>query len=136
MVCQVINGQFHHINSPLYVADTSKSCSYMLFLNDKAKINSVCLLSIIKQTHDEAININDPFWAIYTLWDDKKLYITCFQFSITIKLHITYDIIYLPDRCEANAMSFVLLCNNKLHVKSSIETPQYELGFNYSIINN
>ena len=60
MACQVLNGQFCCINSP-YAADTSKSCSYTLFLNDKAKINSVCILSIIKQTHFEAININDNF---------------------------------------------------------------------------
>ena len=32
MVCQVSNGQFCCINSPLYTADTSKSYSYALFL--------------------------------------------------------------------------------------------------------
>ena len=138
MACQVLNGQFCHINSPLYVADTSKSCSYTLFLNDKAKINSVCLLSIVNQTHNEAININDNFWAISTLQNDKILYITCLQFSYTRKLSFPYDRIYLPDECEANAMSFVLLSNNKLHVESSIETPQYKIGFNRSCskINN
>ena len=35
-------------------------------------------------------------------------------------------------------MSFLLPPNNKLHVESSIETPQHKLGFNrsYSKINN
>ena len=35
-------------------------------------------------------------------------------------------------------MSFALLSNNKLHVESSIETPQYKLGFNrsYAKVNN
>ena len=42
MACQVSNGQFCHINCPLYAADTSKSCSNVLFLNDKSKINSAC----------------------------------------------------------------------------------------------
>ena len=44
-----------HIKSPLYVADASESCSYALFINDKAKINSVCILSVINQTQHEAI---------------------------------------------------------------------------------
>ena len=130
MACQVSNGQFCHINSPLYVADTSKSYSYTLFLNNKARINNVCIFSLINQTHNERININDNFWAIYALQADKKLYIklyiTCLQFSYTIKLHFQYDIIYLPDECEANAMSSVLVPNNKLHIKSSIRTPQYK----------
>ena len=75
---------------------------------------------------------------IFTLQDDKKLYITCLQFSFTIKLHFPYEIIYLSDRCEANAISFVLPSNNKVHVKSSIKTPQYKVGSNrsYSNINN
>ena len=86
MVCQISNRQFCHITSPLYTADTSKSCSYALFLNIKARINSVCILSIINQTHDEAININDNFGAISTFQDDKKVYITCLQFSYTINM--------------------------------------------------
>ena len=88
--------------------------------------------------HDEAININDDFWAVSTLQDDKKLYIMCLQLSYTIKLCFPYDIIYLLDQCEANATSFLLPSNNKLHVESSIETPQHKLGFNrsYSKIDN
>ena len=124
MACQVSNGQFCHINSPLYVADTSKSHRYTLLLKDKVKINSVCTLSVINQTQDEALNINDNFWEISTLQDDKKLYITCLQFSYTIKLHFPYDIISLPNSYEANAISFVLMSNNKLNVESSIEMPQ------------
>ena len=73
MACQVSNGQFCHINSSLCVADTSKSCCYVLFLNDKARITSDCILSLINQIHDEAINVNDNLWAISTLQDDTKL---------------------------------------------------------------
>ena len=45
---------------------------------------------------------------------------------------------YLPDRCEANAISLLLPSNNKLHVESSTETPQHKLGFkrSYSKINS
>ena len=67
MACQVSNGQFCHITSPLYAADTSNSCSYTLFLKDKVKINNVCILSVIDQTEDEALNIDENFWAISTL---------------------------------------------------------------------
>ena len=44
----------------------------------------------------------------------------------------------MPDECEANAISFLIPSNNKLHVKSPMETPQCNLGFNrsYSKINN
>ena len=62
MACQVSNGQFCHINSPLYISATSHSCSYALFLQDKESINKVCILSLISQTQDEASNINDIFW--------------------------------------------------------------------------
>ena len=47
MICQVSNGQFCHINPPLYAVDTSYSCSYALFLQDKDKINIFCILSVI-----------------------------------------------------------------------------------------
>ena len=138
MACQVPNGQFCCFHSPLYVADTSKSCSYTLVLNDKTKIKSFYILFVINQMQDEAININDNFGAISTLQDDKKLCLTCLQFSYTIKLHFPYDIIYLPGSCKANAASFVLLSNSKLHVESSIGTPQYKPGFkrSYSKISN
>ena len=126
------------VNSPLYMADISQFCSYALFLSNKARINSICILYIINQTQDEAININDNCLAIPTLQDDQKLCITCLQFSYTIKLHFPCDIIYLPDGCEVKATSFLLQSNNKLHVESSIETPQHKLGFNrsYSKIDN
>ena len=51
---------------------------------------------------DEAINISDNFLLISTLHSDKKVYITCLQFGYLIKLCFPYDIIYLPDGCEAN----------------------------------
>ena len=37
IACQVSNGQFCHINYPLYVANTSKLCSHAFFLKDKVK---------------------------------------------------------------------------------------------------
>ena len=33
---------------------------------------------------------------------------------------------------EANAISFLLPSNNKLHVKPPMETPQHKLGFSRS----
>ena len=132
MAYQVSNGQFCHINSHLYAADTSNSCSYTLFLKDKLKINYVCILSLIHQTQDEALNINDNFRAISTLQDNKKLYITCLQYSCTIKLHFPYCITYLPNGYEANAITFVLPSNNTLNIQSSIEATEYKLGFNRS----
>ena len=93
---------------------------------------------IINQTQDEAINSNDNFWAISTLQDNMKLYITCLQYSYTIMLNFQYDIIYLQNSCEANALTCVLPSNNKLNVEPSIEATEYKLGFNrsYSKINN
>ena len=45
---------------------------------------------------------------------------------------------YLPNGCEANAITFVLPSNNRLNVDSIIETSENKLGFNrsYSKINN
>ena len=51
MACQASNGQFCHINSPLYAADTSKSCSYALFQKKKVKINNfVYYLCVMAQS--------------------------------------------------------------------------------------
>ena len=138
IACQVSNGQFCHITSHLYAVDTSNSCSYALFLQNKDKINKFCILSVINQTQDAAININDNFLAISTLQNNKKIYITCLQHSYSIALHFPYDIIYLPNRCEANGITFVLLSNNQLNVDSIVEATENELGFNrsYSKINN
>ena len=121
-----------HINSPLYTANTLSSCSYAIFLPNKDKMSKFCILSVINQTEDEAFNINDNFWAISTLQGNKKLYITCLQYNYLIKSHFLYDIVYLPNGCEANAITFVLPSNNKLTVEPISETAEYKLGFNRS----
>ena len=84
---------------------------------------------MVHQMQDEAISINVNFWSISTLHSDKKVYITCLQFSYFIKIHFPYDIIYLPNGCEANAITFVLPSNNKLNVESIDEYPK-KLGLN------
>ena len=122
-------GQFCHINSPLYTAETLSSYSYALFLQNKDRINKFCILSGVNQTQDETININNNFWSISTLHDNKKVYITCLQLSYLIKLHFLYDMIYLPNGCEANAITFVLPSNNKLNVETIDESPKYRLDF-------
>ena len=81
---------------------------------------------------DEAININDNFWAISTLQNNKKLYITCLQYSYSISLHFPYNIIYLSDRCEAITITFVLPSNNGLNVDSIMEPMENKLDFNRS----
>ena len=107
-------------------------------LEKKEKINKFCILSVINQTQNEAINIKDNFWAISTLQNNKKLYITYFQYSYSISPPFPYDIIYLSDRCEANAIIFVLPSNNRLNVDSIMKTTENILGFKrpYSKINN
>ena len=72
MACQVLNDQFCHINSPLYAVDTSNSYSYVLFLQNKDKINKFCMLSVTNQVQNEAVNINNNFWAISTLQNNKS----------------------------------------------------------------
>ena len=127
LACQVSNGQFCHINSPLYTADISSSCSYALFLQNRDRINKFCLLSMANQMQDEAININDNFGSISTLHSDKR-FTSCLQFTSLIKLHFPYDIVYLPDVCKANAITFLLSSNNKLNLESINESPN-QLGF-------
>ena len=82
MACQVSNGQFCHINSPLYKTDSSSSCSCALFLQNKDKINKFCILSVINQTQDKAFNINDNFWSISTLQENIKLYTPVYSLDI------------------------------------------------------
>ena len=86
MACQVSNGQFCQINTPLWTVDTSKSCSYALFIQIRNKINTFYTLSVINQTHDKAVNINDNFRVILTLENTRKLYIICLHFSYLIAL--------------------------------------------------
>ena len=130
MACQVSNGQFCHIDSPLYATNNSNSCSYALFLKAREKINDFFILSLINQTQDEAFNIDDNFWAISILQHNEKLYITCLQYSYMIKLCFPYDIIYLHYSCEANTITFVHPSNKQLNVESSIDVTEYKLGFN------
>ena len=127
-----------HINSHLYVADTSNSCSCSLFLTNKNRINKFCILSVKHQTQEEAWNVNNILGAISVLQDNKKLYITCLQYSYMIKLCFLCDIIYLPNSCEANIISLVLPSNNKLNIEPTIEATECKLGLNrsYSKINN
>ena len=85
MACQVWNGQFCDINSSLYMVDTSQSCSYTLFLINKAEISSVCILSVLNQTQDQEFNTNDNFGQYPTSRMIKKLYTTSLQSTYTIK---------------------------------------------------
>ena len=134
--CQMVN--FVILIPPLYTADTSSSCSYALFLQNKDRINKFWNSSVVNQIQDKAINRYDNFWSISTLQINKKLYITHLQFSYLIKLYFPYDINYLPNGCEANVITFVLPSNNKLNVEPIIETNKYKVGFNrsYLKINN
>ena len=124
MECHISNGQFCHINSPLYAADMSNYCSYALYLQKKIKEINFCILSVINQTQDEAININDSFWAISTLQNNKKLYITCLQYSYSITLCFLYHIIYLSNGCKVNTIMFVLPSINKCNIHSIMEAPE------------
>ena len=117
LACQVSNGQFCHINYPVYTADMSTSHSYTLCLQNKGRINKFCLLSMVNQMQDVAININDNFWSISTLHNDKKGLHHLFAVQLFNKMCFPYDIIYLPDGCEANTITFVLPSNNKLNVE-------------------
>ena len=49
-----------------------------------------------------------------------------------MKLSFLYDVIYLSNGCEANAIVFFLPSNNKLNVEPVIEASEYKLGFNRS----
>ena len=49
-----------------------------------------------------------------------------------MNLHFAHDIIYVPNGCEANAITFVLPSNNKLNVEPSTEAAEYQLSFNRS----
>ena len=108
------------------------------FLQNRDKINKFCILSVINQTQEEVLNINDTFWAISTLQNSQKLYITCLQYRFSITLCFPYNIIYLPNGYKVNAITFVLPSNNKLNVGSIMEPPENKLGVNrsYSKINN
>ena len=44
-----------------------------------------------------------------------------------IKLRFLYDIIDLPNGCEANAITFVFPSNNKLNVEPNIEVIKYKI---------
>ena len=93
MACQVSNGKFCHINSPLYTADTSDSCSCALFLKTKKEQTNFEYYQLSIKTQDEAFNISDNFLAFSILQNNNKLYITCLQYSYLIKLCFLYDII-------------------------------------------
>ena len=84
------------------------------------------------------MNINDNFWTISTLQNNKKLYMTCLQYSYSISLCFQYDIIYLPDGCKANTITFVLPSKNCLNIDPIMEATENKLSFNrcYCKINN
>ena len=66
------------------------------------------------------------------------IYKTCLQYSYSTALCFPYDIIYLPDGCKGNTITFVLPSSNQLNIDSIMKAPESELGFNksYSKINN
>ena len=76
--------------------------------------------------------MNENLWAISTIENNKKLYITCLQFSYSLVLQFPYDIINLPNRCEANAITFILPSNNWFNIDSSIKAWENKFGFNRS----
>ena len=61
-----------------------------------------------------------------------KSFVTCFQYSNSISLHFPYDLVYLPDGCEASAITLVLPSNKRLNVNPMIKTMENKLGFSRS----
>ena len=79
----------------------------------KKRLVSVCQISILKETRYQAISIDKNFWAITTL-SPRKLYISCLNYTYPLSLKHPFDIIYLPNFCEASSDSFLLPSNDKL----------------------
>ena len=136
MACQFPMVNFVTLIPP-HIQQTPQSPTAMPH-SSKIKINTFCILLVINQTHDKAVNTNDNFWTITTLQNNKKFYIICLQFSYSLALHFPYDIIYLLDGCKANTITFVLPSNNQLSIDSIIKGSENKLGFNrsYSKIDN
>ena len=127
-----------HQHTPVYSVILQTLAVTSFSFRIKSKLIKLCILSVIIQTENKAINIYGNFWAISILQNNKKFYTTCLQYSYSILLCFPFDIVYLPDGCKANAITFVLPTNNRLNVDSIIKTMENKLGFNrsYSKINN
>ena len=59
-----------------------------------------------------------------------KLYITCLHYSYAITLCFLCDVIYQPNGCRANDITFVLPSNNRPNVDSIMEVLENKLGLN------
>ena len=131
----------HNFNENLQTL-YSKSVTNNVF-DSKSQNQRQCILSylaLLILSYDELVDCKVEIMQLTIQVDNifATLYITCLQFSYSIKLHFPYDIISLPNGCKASPISFVLPSNTNINVEAIIETPEYKLGFNrsYSKINN
>ena len=118
--CQISAGHFCRLNSIIYSTISLKDCSYALFTNNKNNIEAYCSLTIKNQTRDKAVNINSNYWALTTL-TPTILQVTCLTTSYQIKVKYPYDIVYLPNSCEATTNNYLIPANDKISTEISFE---------------
>ena len=56
-------GYFCRLNTVLHPVDDTQDWSFHLAKNEKAAIRKFCMISIIIQTIDKDINLDQNFWA-------------------------------------------------------------------------
>ena len=76
-------------------------------------MSKYCHLSVLNQTRNKAISIDKNFMAITTL-SPQKLHVSCLSDSYPFSLRNPFDIMYMPNGCEASLDSFFLPSNDKL----------------------
>ncbi len=131
LTCQISNGHFCNLNTPLYPTKDSKFCIYHLLVNDGEKIKENCKLEVSDYTHDSAVSLDQNIWALSVL-EPIDLHVTCLSYSYQIELENNFEIVELDNACEAYNSKLILPSSNvvKHNINGSLIAERF---FNYNL---
>lgn len=118
--CKLSGGHYCEIRSALYPRDKSNHCLFFLFNQDDENINKFCTLSIVNQTRDRAIALDDTYWAVLTM-KPTKLQVSCLTSSTYIKLKYPLDVIKLEQSCEGFTQTMLIPARNTVTRENKVD---------------
>ena len=118
MIYRETKGHFCHLNNALYPRKKVNWCVLAFLINNKQLITKSCQLRIKFQTHDLAYNLGRNTWVISTLAVDN-LQTWCFTKTHYVHLKLLFQVIIIPNSCEAYSSNICLTANTKLSMQDS-----------------
>ena len=131
--CTLSGNHFCQLSTALYQSDKVGFCSFALLRREESRIKGNCKVKYSDFDKDIAIQIQDQFWFVSTR-TKSTLYVKCLAKNYYQKLKFPFDIIKLPNSCEATTDYLLIPArfNQETSTKTELKLKYINLNLQYN----